>query len=43
MCVDNQGVMFLASNPAQECHIKHVHIPQHYIHEAVEYDEVELF
>ena len=43
MCVDNQGVMFLASNPAQEDHTKHVHIPQHYICEAVEHGEVELF
>ena len=43
MCVNNQGVMFLASNPAQEGHTKHVHIPQHYICEAVEHGEVELF
>ena len=43
MCVDNQGVMFLASNAAQEGHTKHVHIPQHYICKAVEHGEVELF
>ena len=43
ICVDNQGVMFLTSNPAQEGCTKYVHIPQHYICEAVEYGEVELF
>ena len=43
MCVDNQGVIFLASNPAQEGCTKHVHIPQHYICKAVEHGEVELF
>ena len=43
LCVDNQGAIFLASNPAQEGRTKHVHIPQHYIREAVENGEVELF
>ena len=43
MCVDHQGVMFLTSNQTQECCTKHVHIPQHYIYEAVEHGEVELF
>lgn len=43
LCVDNQGAMFLASNPAQEGRTKHVRIPQHYIREAVEHGEVELF
>ena len=43
LCVDNQGAIFLASNPAQEGQTKHVRIPQHYIREAVENGEVELF
>ena len=43
LCVDNQGAIFLASNPAQEGQTKHIHIPQHYIREAVENGEVELF
>ena len=43
LCVDNQGAIFLASNPAQEGRTKHVRIPQHYIREAVENGEVELF
>ena len=43
LCVDNQGAMFLASNPTQEGRTKHVRIPEHYIREAVEEGEVELF
>ena len=43
MYMDNQRVMFLTSNPAQKGCTKHIHIPQHYIHEAVEHGEVELF
>ena len=43
MCVDNQGAMFLASNPAQKGCTKYVRIPQHYICKAVEHGEVELF
>ena len=31
LCVDNQGAIFLVSNPAQEGRTKHVRIPQHYI------------
>ena len=42
-CVDNQGAIFLASNPAQEGRTKYVRIPQYYIREAVENGEVELF
>ena len=43
LCIDNQGTIFLASNPAQEGHIKHPHISNHYIHEAVEFGEVKLY
>ena len=43
LCIDNQSVIFLISNLAQEGWTKHVHIPQHYIHKAVENGEVELF
>ena len=31
LCVDNQGAMFLASNPAQEGQMKHVRMTDHYI------------
>ena len=40
MCLDNQGAMFLTSNPAQEGHTKHICIPQHYIPKAVEHGKV---
>ena len=43
LCVDNQGTIFLASNLAQEGHTKHVRMPEHYIHEAVESGEIQLF
>ena len=43
LCIDNQGAMFLASNPAQEGQTKHVRIPEHYIHEAVELGEIKLY
>jgi hypothetical protein len=41
---DNQGAMFLASNPAQEGRSKHIAIRYHYIRDAVqELQELELF
>ena len=43
LCVDNQGTIFLASNPAYEGCTKHVRMPEHYIHEAVESGEIQLF
>ena len=43
LCIDNQGTMFLASNPAQEGRTKHIHIPEHYIREAVELEEIKLY
>ena len=43
LCVDNQGAIFLASNPAQEGRTKHVRMPEHYIHEVVESGEIQLF
>ena len=41
--VDNQGTIFLASNPAQEGRTKHIQMPEHYIREAVESGEIQLF
>ena len=43
LCINNQGAIFLASNPAQEGCIKHTCIPNHYIHEAVEFGEDKLY
>ena len=39
---DNQGAIFLASNPAQEHHSKHINIRFHYIREQIENKKVRL-
>jgi hypothetical protein len=39
---DNQGSIFIASNPVQESHTKHIDIRYHYICELVAAKEVEL-
>ena len=43
LCIDNQGTIFLASNPAQEGCTKHIQMPEHYIRKAVESGEIQLF
>jgi len=43
LCVNNQSAIFLASNPAQEGHTKHVHMTDHYICELVEFGEIKLY
>jgi hypothetical protein len=43
LLVDNQGAMFLASNPAQEGHTKHIEIPEHYIRECVHDGKIKLY
>ena len=43
LCIDNQGKIFLTSNSAQEGCTKHIWMPEHYIHEAVESREIQLF
>ena len=41
---DNQGAIFLATNPAQEQRSKHIGIRYHYIRECVEEgDKIDLF
>jgi len=42
-CVNNQGAIFLASNPAQKGQTKHVCMTNHYIHESVEFGEIKLY
>jgi hypothetical protein len=42
LCGDNQGAIFLASNPAQEHRSKHIDIRYHYIRECVERKKVIL-
>ena len=43
LLVDNQGAMFLASNPAQEGCTKHIEILEHYICECIQKEKVKLF
>ena len=43
LLVNNQGAMFLASNPAQEGHTKHIEILEHYIRECIQKEKVSLF
>jgi Reverse transcriptase (RNA-dependent DNA polymerase) len=40
---DNQGSIFLASNPVQEKRIKHIDLCYHYIRDVVRLKQVELF
>ena len=43
LLVNNQGAMFLASNPAQEGCTKHIEIPEHYIRECIQKEKVSFF
>jgi hypothetical protein len=43
LLVDNQGAMFLASNPAQEGRTKHIEILEHYIRECVHDGKIKLY
>lgn len=42
LCGDNQGSIFLASNPAQEKRIKHIDLRYHYIREIIRQKQIEL-
>ena len=42
LCRDNQGSIFLASNPVQEKRIKHIDLHYHYIHEIIHQKQIEL-
>lgn len=43
ICGDNQGSIFMASNPVQERRSKHVDIRYHFIRDVVQSGAVELF
>jgi hypothetical protein len=43
LCGDNQGAIFIASNPVQERRTKHIDIRFHYIREVVEQGDIKLF
>jgi hypothetical protein len=40
ICGNNQGSIFIRSNPVQECWTKHINIHYHYILECIENDKV---
>jgi len=40
---DNQGAIFITSNPVQEKRSKHIDLHYHYIRDVVQLDKVELF
>jgi hypothetical protein len=42
LCGDNQGSIFLASNPVQEKRIKHIDLRYHYIREVIRSKKIEL-
>jgi hypothetical protein len=39
---DNQGSIFIGSNPVQERHTKHIDICYHYVHECIENEDVSV-
>ena len=43
ICSDNQGSIFLSSNPVTERRTKHIDIRYHYIREVIAAKQVELF
>ena len=40
---DNQGSIFIASNPVQERQTKHIDIHYHYVHECIENEDISVF
>ena len=43
ICTDNQGSIFIGSNPVQERRTKHIDICYHYIRELIEDKKVSVF
>ena len=43
ICRDNQGSIFIGSNPVQEHHSKHIDIHYHYIWQLVEDKKIDLY
>jgi hypothetical protein len=43
ICADNQGSIFIGSNPVQERRTKHIDIRYHYVRECVEEGKVSVF
>ena len=43
ICGDNQGSIFIGSNPVQERCLKHIDIRYHYVQQLIEEKKIELF
>jgi hypothetical protein len=43
ICGDNQGSIFISSNPVQERRSKHIDIRYHYVRECIEEGRIEMF
>ena len=43
VCSDNQGAIFISSNPIMEQRSKHIDIHYHYIHDVIEKGAIEVF
>jgi hypothetical protein len=43
ICGDNQGSIFIASNPVTEKRSKHINICYHYIHEVINHGFAEVY
>ena len=43
ICTDNNGAIFIGSNPIQERRIKHIDVKYHYVQECVENGWIEIF
>jgi hypothetical protein len=41
--IDNQGSIFIGSNPVQEIHTKHIDIKYHYVRECIAVKKIELY
>jgi hypothetical protein len=42
LCADNQGSIFIGSNPVQERRTKHINIRYHYIRECIENGDISV-
>ena len=40
---DNQGSIFIGSNPVQEIRTKHIDIKYHYVHECIAERKIDMF
>ena len=40
---DNQGSIFIRSNPVQEIHTKHIDVKYHYVRECIAKKKIDMF